>query len=129
MEAEIWELRVTLEGYTFLGDKALLNERRRGSRHWRARREFLARAVRSRRPFEIYCWRGRVFPEFGASTRSGTRGYEGIFAGHFQIAVAGDLRRFDGASDDLLTARDISSPKGVWSQAREVSPLRFGCLM
>jgi hypothetical protein len=39
-------------------------------------------------------------------------GYEGIFAGHFQI-VAGDLRRFNGASADLLTPRDISSPKGV----------------
>ena len=56
-------------------------------------------------------------------------GHEGIFAGHFQIAVAGDLRHFDGASANLLTPRDISSPKGVWSQAREVAPLRFGCLM
>ena len=84
LDAEIWELRVTLEGYTFLDDKALLNERRR----W---------------------W---PIGERGGS-----------------FAVAGELRRFDGASADLLTPRDISSPKGVWYQAREVAPLRFGCLM
>ncbi len=29
MEGGIWELRVTLKGYTFLDEKALLNERRR----------------------------------------------------------------------------------------------------
>jgi hypothetical protein len=81
MEAEIGELRVTLEGYTlFRRQRLLLNERRR----W---------------------W---PIGERGGS-----------------FAVAGELRRFDGASADLLTPPDISSPKGVWSEESRTPPLRL----
>ena len=129
MEAEIWELRVTLEGYTFLDDKALLNERRRwwpigerGGSFWR-------RWFGVGDPLRFTAGAGEFFLNSVRQLILALRCDEGIFAGHFQIAVAGDLRRFDGASANLLTPRDIGSPKGVWSQAREVAPLRFGCLM
>ena len=129
MEAEIWELRVTLEGYTFLDDKALLNERRRswpiggrGGSFWRG-------PFGVGDPVRFIAGAGEFFLNSARQLVLALGGYEGIFAGHFQIAVGGDLRRFDGASAGLLTPRDISSPKGVWYQAREVAPLRFGCLM
>ena len=38
-------------------------------------------------------------------------GDEGVFAGHLQIAVAGNLRRFDGATADLLPPRDVRAPE------------------
>ena len=53
-------------------------------------------------------------------------GYERIFAGHLQIAVASDLRSFDSAAADLLTPRDIRTPERVRPEAFEVAP---PCLM
>ena len=129
LDAEIWELRVTLEGYTFLDDKALLNERRRwwpigerGGSFWR-------RWFGVGDPFRFTAGAGEFFLNSARQLIPALWCDEGIFAGHFQIAVASNLGCFDRTAADLLTPRDISSPKGVWYQAREVAPLRFGCLM
>jgi hypothetical protein len=54
---------------------------------------------------------------------------ECVFAGHFQIAVAGDLGRLDGASADLLPPRDVRPPERVWSGSGEIASLRLCRLM
>ena len=54
---------------------------------------------------------------------------EGVFAGHLQVAVASDLRGFDGAAADLLPPRNIRAPERVRPEAFEVAALRLRCLM
>ena len=52
--------------------------------------------------------------------------HQGIFSGHFQIAVPGNLGGFDGAAADLLPPSDVGSPEGVRPQAGEIATLCRG---
>jgi hypothetical protein len=56
---------------------------------------------------ESFVWMRRV----NSFCRSGVT--KGVFACHFQIAVAGDLRRLDGASADPLPPGDVGGPGRV----------------
>jgi hypothetical protein len=46
-----------------------------------------------------------------------------IFFGHPQRAVAGDVRRLDARSADLLPPRDIGAPEGVRADSKEITAL------
>ena len=54
---------------------------------------------------------------------------EGVFAGHLQIAVASDLRGFDGATANLLPPRDVRASERVRPEAFEVASLGIRRLM
>ena len=54
---------------------------------------------------------------------------EGVFAGHLQIAVAGDLRRLDGAAADLLPPGNVRAPERVRPEPREVAALGLRSLV
>ncbi len=57
------------------------------------------------------------------------RSYEGVLAGHFEVGVARDLRRLDGAAADFLPPRDVRAAEGVRTQAGEVAAFILGGLM
>jgi hypothetical protein len=54
---------------------------------------------------------------------------EGVFASHFQIAVASDLGRLDGASADLLSPSNVRPPERVRSESGEIASLCLGRLV
>ena len=56
-------------------------------------------------------------------------GNKSVVASHLEIAVAGDLRRFDGAAADLLPPSDIRSPERVRSEPKEIAAFGLGSLM
>jgi hypothetical protein len=45
---------------------------------------------------------------------------ESVFAGHFQIAVAGNPRRFDGAAADRLPPRNVRASERVRSETFKI---------
>lgn len=53
--------------------------------------------------FWLFCRDGKLLLDAAGELILAFGGDEGVFAGHLQVAVASDLRGFDGAAADLLS--------------------------
>jgi len=78
------------------------------------------------------CFFGVASASFSSMRRvssSCLSGVTNVYWRHFQIAVASDLGRFDGAAAHLLPPSNVSPSQRVRSESEEIATLRLGCLM
>ena len=107
MESGIWELRVTLKGYTFLDEKALLNERRRWWPIGECRRGFCRGRFGVSDTLRFIAGAGEFFLNSARQLVLAFGGYEGVFPSNFQIAVARNLGCLDRTTADLLAPHGV----------------------
>ena len=91
----------------------------RGSRRWRR----FGRDLTRRWSFSLLACFSELLLDSPRQFILPLRRHEGILAGHFQVAVARDLRSLDGAAADLLSPGNVGASEGVWPQAGEVAVL------